>query len=41
MIIVVVGEFVEGSFIVCFDGQGCCGINNVTFIAFNIDGIGG
>ena len=35
-LIVVVGEFMEGGFIVCLDGRGCCGINNVTFIAFNI-----
>ena len=41
MVVVVVGEFVEGSFIDCFDGRGYCGVNNVTFIAFNIGGIGG
>ena len=41
MVVVVVGEFVEGSFIDCFDGRGYRGVNNVTFIAFNIGGIGG
>ena len=38
MLIIVVGEFVESGFIVWLGGHGCCGINNVTFIAFYIIG---
>ena len=41
MVVVVVRGSIKGGFIVCVDGRGCFGINNVIFVAFNIDGIGG
>ena len=36
VLIVVVSEFVGSGFIVWLGGQGCCGLNNVTFNAFDI-----
>ena len=38
MHIIVVSEFMESGFIVWLGGHGCCGINNVTFIASDIIG---